>query len=285
MFPAETDSRPLIVGFVGDLYFTSRIESAAEKLGYQLRWIERADQVAAPDPSAPARQLAEHLVGPGAVLIEQLTLWKPRLLIFDLNNAQVPWREWISMLTSAPATRRIPVIAFGSHMQADQLQAARSAGATAVTARSRFFTDLPALLEKFARKVDPAEMETACRQPLHPEALRGLEAFNHGEYFEAHEYLEAAWKADSSSGRDLYQAVLQVAVAYYQIQRGNFRGAQKMFLRMRQWIDPLPDTCRGVEIARLRAEARLVQQAMLDAGPERMDEIDMGLLKPVIYKA
>jgi hypothetical protein len=48
---------------------------------------------------------------------------------------------------------------------------------------------------------------------------------------------------------EVYRAVLQVAVAYFQIERGNYNGAAKMFLRLRQWIDPLPDYCRGIDIA------------------------------------
>jgi predicted metal-dependent hydrolase len=76
---------------------------------------------------------------------------------------------------------------------------------------------------------------------------------------------------------------LQVAVAYYQIQRGNYNGAAKMFLRMRQWIDPLPDRCRGVDVARLRAEAREAHRALVALGPERLHEFDRSLLRPVHY--
>jgi predicted metal-dependent hydrolase len=278
-----TDS-PLILGFVADLYFSVRIEAAAEKLDYRVRWIERAGQVAPEDPQAPRRQLAEHLVGPGAALIDQVTQWKPALIIFDLSNTAIPWREWIMLLTSVPATRRIPVICFGSHVDVGTLQAAREAGATAVLARSRFFGELPELIQKYARVPDREAIEAACHQPLSPEALRGLEEFNRGEYFEAHESLETAWMAEESAGRELYRAVLQVAVAYYQIVRGNYNGAAKMFLRMRQWIDPLPDTCRGVDVARLRAEAQEAHQALLALGPEGLAAFDRSLLRPVRYE-
>lgn len=276
--------QPLIVGFIADLIFASRVESAADGLGYRVEWIERADQVAPPDPDAPARQYAEHLVGPGAVLLDKLTLWKPALLIFDLGNAGIPWRQWVPLIKTAPATRRIPLIGYGSHVDVDTMKAAKSAGADAVLARSQFAAALPDLIRKYARLPDYAGIEEACDRPLSSLALRGLEKFNQGEYFEAHELLEEAWKEDETPARELYRAILQVAVAYLQIERGNYNGAVKMFLRMRQWIDPLPDRCRGVDVARLREDAYAVQARLVALGRERFHALDRSLFRPVIYQ-
>ena len=277
------DTAPLILGFVADLYFSVRIEDAARRLKYQAKFIEAADEIAPPDPDAAERQLGEHLEGRGAVLLDDLTRWKPALIIFDLNNQAVPWRDWIRLITSVPATRRIPVMCFGSHRDVDAMQAARKAGATAVLARSQFVGQLPALIEKHARLVDEAGLAKTCQQPLSQMALRGLEEFNRGQYFEAHEYLENAWNEDESAGRDLYRAILQVAVAYYHILRGNYKGAAKVFLRVRQWIDPLPDTCRGVAVGTLRAEAHRAYEELKTLGPERIGEFDRNLLRPVQY--
>ncbi|MCB0081439.1 MAG: DUF309 domain-containing protein, partial [Caldilineaceae bacterium] len=40
-------------------------------------------------------------------------------------------------------------------------------------------------------------------------ALQGLVAFNRGNYFEQHEYLEAAWIAEQRPIREMYQGILQ----------------------------------------------------------------------------
>jgi hypothetical protein len=72
-----------------------------------------------------------------------------------------------------------------------------------------------------------------------------------------------------------------VAVAYLQIERGNYNGALKMFLRMRQWLDPLPAVCRGVDVAQLRRDARTARQALEALGPGRIHEFERGLFKPV----
>jgi predicted metal-dependent hydrolase len=285
IFMDPNNESPLIVGFVSDLFFQVKIENAAEHMNYRMKWIEDADQVASPelDIDLPERQFGEHLVGRGAVLLDDLTQWKPALIIFDLNDDRIPWRDWISMITSVSATRRIPVICFGSHRDVEAMQAAKTAGAKAVLARSKFVRDLPGLIEKYAFVIDIEAIAASCENPLPLKAILGLEEFNRGEYFEAHEHLEEAWNEDDSPGRDLFRAVLQVAVAYLHITNRNYRGAAKMFLRMRQWLDPLPEVCRGIDIARLRDDAQVVHDRLIELGSERIDEFDLDLLQPVHY--
>lgn len=279
------DNSPLILAFVKDLNSGVRIETAALGVGMYTEFIETADQIAPPDEKSPVPQTGEHLWGRNASLLEKLTRINPVLIIFDLGNKAIPWKEWISLISSVPATRRIPVIGFGPHVEVKTLQLAKEAGAKEVVSRSKFFSNLPQLLQKHARLIDQGELKSSCQEMLAPSAERGIEEFNRGEYFEAHEYLEIAWKDDLSSGRELYRAILQVAVAYYQILRGNYKGAAKMFLRVRQWIDPLPDHCRGVNVLKLRLEAEAVHESLLSLGPERISELDMNLLKPVEYNA
>ena len=276
--------QPLIIGFVADLMFTVRIESVAERLNYAIQWIERADQLAPGEIAASKQNPTEHLAGAGMVLVDRLTRWHPALILIDLSNQAIPWREWLPMIKSVPATRRIPVVCFGSHVDVETMKKAHSCGADAVLARSRFVKDLPDLIRRYARIPDYAGIEAACLDSLSTLAIKGLEEFNRGEYFEAHESLESAWNQDQSAGRDAYRAILQVAVAYLQIERGNFSGAVKMFFRMRQWFDPLPDICRGVDIARLKGDAEQVRLALMALGPEKIVDFNHGLFKPVVYE-
>jgi hypothetical protein len=272
------DDVPLLIAFVGDLYFTSRITSTGEQLGFDVQTIERVEDILPQALNLTDRQSA-------VTLLEHLTHKHPSLIIFDLNNHKIPWRDWIVVIKTSPATRRIPVLCFGMHKDTDSIKAARVAGAEAVVARSRFVEALADLILKYARRVDRPALIEACQQPLSEIALRGLAEFNQGQYFEAHETLEAAWNVDEGPGRDLYRAILQVAVAYLQIERGNFPGAMKMFLRLRQWIDPLPDTCRGVDVAQLRADAKDAREILLSLGEDHINEFNRTLFKPVIFKA
>ena len=96
-----------------------------------------------------------------------------------------------------------------------------------------------------------------CNQSLHPKAIEGLRLFNAGKYFEAHEELEAAWKDERGKVRELYQGILQAGVTYLHITRGNYPGAVKVYGRSMKWLRQFPETCRGVEVERLRNDLTL----------------------------
>lgn len=256
---------PRILGLVSDLFFAAPIESAARSGGFEVHWLE-AGRVTEEAPAA---------------LLHQVVDEQAALVVIELGNGQVPWERWVTLLKTSPATRRLPILAFGPHVDAALLARARQAGCDQVLARSAFMRDLPGLLEKHARRPDAAALAADCLAPLSAQARAGIEQFNRGEYFEAHETLEHAWNGEPGPARELYRALLQTAVAYLQIQRGNFAGAEKMFLRLRQWLDPLPAECRGVDVDGLRADVQAARQALAALGPGRLAEFDARLLKPI----
>ena len=129
-----------------------------------------------------------------------------------------------------------------------------------------------------------SSLEESCKESLTGKALEGIQLYNQGEYFEAHEALEAAWRQDHTPGRELYQGILQVGIAYLQIQRGNYTGALRMFMRARQRLDPLPDNCRGVQVAQLRQDAERAWTALKALGRENIATFDRSLFKPVIFQ-
>jgi predicted metal-dependent hydrolase len=275
---------PLVLAFVKDLNFSVRIESAAERQGFEVKFIATAEQIAPADESDLGQQVAEPIQGRNGVFLDKITSWQPSLIIFDLGNESIPWSEWIAIITSGSATRGTPVLCYGSHVDLETLRSAKQAGADHVVARSKFVNELPELIAKLARVIDLEQIEAACQEPLPHFAVKGLEKFNRGDYFEAHDLLERAWMEDETPGRDLYRAILQVSVAYYQILRGNYNGAVKMFLRLRKWIDPLPESCRGININKLRGEVYMINQALVSLGPERIADIDPSMMKPIEYK-
>src|SRR5512146_328901 len=131
--------------------------------------------------------------------------------------------------------------------------------------------------------VSSEEIACACQGELPGQVLAGLELFNRGEYFEAHEVLEAAWRAEQGPVRELYRGILQIAVAYYHLLRGNYVGAVKMFLRSRTWLGPFPDRCRGIDLGSFRQDYGRVEAQLARLGPERIQHFDRGLLKPIQY--
>lgn len=276
-----TTQPPLLIAFVSDLMFSTRIANVARHLDYEVIWIESPADLGDFDPEAPRESPGESLHGRDGLLFRKVTEWQPALLLFDLTNTAIPWEIWIGMLKASPATRRFPIICFGPHEDVAIMTRAKSLGADAVLARSRFTADMPALFQQYARIPDNTALAATCAEPLSELAAEGVELFNAGEYYKCHDALEEAWMLDKSAGRDLYRAMLQVGIAYYQIDRGNYRGAVKMLLRVRQWLQPLPAVCRSVDVERLREDVEQVYAALVDLGPERLEELDRALFRPI----
>lgn len=277
------ENTPLIVGFVSDLMFTPRITNVVRHLNYDIKWIETPADLGTQSAEQPPETRGESLHGQEGKLFENLTAWQPALLLFDLNNNAIPWRHWIALLRSSAATRRIPILCFGSHMDVAAMSDAKKAGADAVLARSRFTANMPQIIQQYAKQPDQLAIQEACQQPLSDLARQGIEQFNAGQYYQCHDALEEAWKQDQTVGRDLYRSILQVGIALYQIERENYRGAVKMLLRVRQWLEPLPDVCRGVNVAKLRQNTQTIHDEITNLGEENLGEFNWKLVEPIEF--
>ena len=252
-------------------------------LGYQIAWVIRQDEVEFHLPQAGQVESLKITIDSDETFVDQITRVQPGLIIYELGGDDTPWRRWLRLLKISPATKRIPILCYGSHKDVETMRFAKSIGADAVVARSRFAADMADLISRYLLVPDYAILADSCQEKLSDLALRGLEEFNRGDYFQSHESLEEAWMEDGTAGRELYRGILQVAVAYYQIERGNYEGAVKMFMRLRQWLDPLPDFCRGVDVAQLRHDSNNVLEMVLKLGSKGITNIDRACLKPVRY--
>jgi hypothetical protein len=87
-------------------------------------------------------------------------------------------------------------------------------------------------------------VEPVSDEPLLPEdTLKTARALvQAGRPFAAHEVLEARWKAGPTEERDLWQGLAQVCVAITHAARGNQTGADRLFDRAAQRLQPFGDT-------------------------------------------
>jgi uncharacterized protein len=89
------------------------------------------------------------------------------------------------------------------------------------------------------------------------EALRlGAALWDDGRFFEAHECLEHVWHAAPDDDRDLWQGVIQIAVAGVHLQRDNPSGAAALLDRAAQRLDRYPGVHRGIDVAAARQRCR-----------------------------
>lgn len=122
MSSAQTpSSQPFGILLSQDLFFGSKVTGTAQALGLRVESLGNA------------AKLAERLAAGGC-----------RLLLIDLAMSGLDLPEIVSLAHDAGGSAK--VIAFGAHVQTDQLDAARDAGCDDVMPRSKFSATLPEIL-------------------------------------------------------------------------------------------------------------------------------------------
>jgi predicted metal-dependent hydrolase len=86
--------------------------------------------------------------------------------------------------------------------------------------------------------------------PDSPDArfLSGVELFNRGEFFDAHEVWEDLWRECAPADRRFYQALIQAAVAAYHWGRGNATGAGRLYRSGRKYMERYRPAYRGLAV-------------------------------------
>jgi predicted metal-dependent hydrolase len=256
-------SPPLLLALCDDIFFLPRIDDVAVALGYRFKTISTKSDIGIDgDPIQREIHLTEPLSGPDAVLIRYLVDERPALIFIDTASQILPWRNWIHVIKTSAATRRIPMIAFGAHVDKQTLADASEAGADLTISRGRLQASIADLITQWATVPDMEAINSKCGEMLSDQVLRGIKLIAEGNYYKAHEILETAWKNAEDADVYLLRSLLQISVTYFHIQRGNLRGAMKMLLRVEQWMAPLPSACRGVDVAALRTNTRELRTAL-----------------------
>jgi len=101
---------------------------------------------------------------------------------------------------------------------------------------------------------------------------RGLDLFNRGHFFDAHEVLEDVWRAlprDRPLRRHL-QGMVQLAVAFHHQSKGNHVGARSVLERALRNLNGADSSFPGLDLDRLRAELEIWRRHLDHS--ERADE-------------
>lgn len=154
-----------------------------------------------------------------ADVVASLVVQQPQLILVHLAAAN--WRYAVLAAKTNPATRKMPILAFGPATDTALLEQAQQAGCDAVMDEAVFASDVAGHIRNAARADDRAELARQAQLPLPPLAVEAIEKFNQRDFFEQHELFETLWRAEAGPVRQMYQGVLQVGVAYLQIQRRN----------------------------------------------------------------
>src|ERR1700758_563778 len=100
-----------------------------------------------------------------------------------------------------------------------------------------------------------------------PRFRQGIALFNAGEFFEAHEALEDAWRESSGEDRRFLQGLVQVAVGLHHHSTGNTVGARSVLRRALDNLRPYPESYFGIGLEKIRLAVARWDDALTHGQP------------------
>ncbi len=77
--------------------------------------------------------------------------------------------------------------------------------------------------------------------------VKGLELFNAGHFWHAHEAWEELWLHSSGDEKVFLQGLIQLAAAYHHVQRGTYRGGVRLFDAALRKLERFGDGHDGID--------------------------------------
>lgn len=127
-------------------------------------------------------------------------------------------------------------------------------------------------------------MTRACNEEPPDDLIRGIGEFNEGRWYDCHDTLEELWAGEQGDAKDLYQGILQVAVALYHWRDGNYRGALFLLGSAAGLLRHVEPVCQGVDAAALIRDSERLRATLEGLGPERMEELEPALIPQVRFR-
>ena len=85
----------------------------------------------------------------------------------------------------------------------------------------------------------------------HEAFLKGLEQFNAGDYYSAHDTWEEIWQDLDGRRATFYRVLIQTAVIHVLMQNRQGAGVRAVFRTVKDMLRELPDRYRGIDLAQV----------------------------------
>jgi predicted metal-dependent hydrolase len=107
-----------------------------------------------------------------------------------------------------------------------------------------------------------------------PQYLQGIEHFNAGRYFDAHEVWEEIWLHSSGDTKVFYQMLIQAAVGLHHYERGNTRGARGMYANVVEKLSLLPSTFMSLDLVEFSRSFNSALAELIEGGDQALHTTD-----------
>lgn len=123
----------------------------------------------------------------------------------------------------------------------------------------------------------PGTVQASCRTCHDAPSGRMLQAirqFNCGQWYECHDVLEALWLEETGEVRELYQGIIQVAIALHHWRNGNFSGTVKLLESGNSYLKRVASPCLWLDVAGLVRQVSGAYDELQRLGAEQMTALD-----------
>ncbi len=135
-----------------------------------------------------------------------------------------------------------------------------------------------AALDDWSGETWPELSRRAGASALEVVLQKSVMLFNHQLFFEVHEVLEPQWMKEQGEVKHFLQGLIQIAVAFYHLGRGNLAGTRSLLHEGLIKISPHSPVFLGVELRDFIAELETCRAVVLGLSPETSEQFSPDLI-------
>ena len=115
---------------------------------------------------------------------------------------------------------------------------------------------------------------------LSPEELLqlGIDLYNAGHYWNAHEAWEEVWLESERGMRGFYQGMIQISAAFVHVTRNRYPGGVKLLGEGIEKLEKYPSPFMGVQLGPLVGGAKTARERLVELGEARIADFDRTLI-------
>ncbi|MBU0475833.1 MAG: DUF309 domain-containing protein [Bacteroidetes bacterium] len=86
----------------------------------------------------------------------------------------------------------------------------------------------------------------------------GIELFNDGSYFEAHDYFEEMWMEAVGNYKNFYKGLIQASVGSYHLTTENYYGTLSQYTKCLEKLEKYPDNFGNIKLLQFRQDINYI---------------------------
>ena len=108
--------------------------------------------------------------------------------------------------------------------------------------------------------------------------VAGIEQYNDGYFFQAHETWEELWIPSPMPVRDFLQGLIQTAAAFVHLMRHEYPGTVRLLTAAIEKLETFPAGYMAIDVETLTSQVRSARDALQALGPSRLEEWDQSAI-------